>query len=96
MKEYYDILILENETKKDSMIFISQMNNNLNILLSNKNKEIDIMKENQKVFENIISIKDEEIDNQKKQIKILRTQKFVSYLITTSALALSGYIIITN
>ena len=58
MKEYYDILILENEAKKDSMIFISQMNNNLNILLSNKNKEIDIMKENQKVFENIISIKD--------------------------------------
>ena len=82
MKEYYDILILENEAKKDSMIFISQMNNNLNILLSNKNKEIDIMKENQKVFENIISIKDEKIDNQKKQIKkivfILQTLKDIT------------------
>lgn len=96
MKENYDILALGYAAKSDSLVYMTQLNSNLNVLLSNKDKEIGLMKENQMVFENIISIKDQEIAIHKKKIKILQTQKFVSYLLTSTALAFSGYIIVRN
>lgn len=96
MKENYDLLAWGYAAKSDSLVYMIQLNSNLDVLLSNKDKEIRIMKENQTVFENIITIKDQEISRQQKKIKILQTQKFVSYLITSTALAFSGYIIVRN
>lgn len=96
MKNDYDILKIELNAKKDSLDIVSQMNKNLEIVLKNKNEEIKLLNDNQTTFRSIVQVKEQEISTLKKQNKTLKTQKFVSYLISASALAFSGYLIITN
>jgi len=82
--------------KSDSLEFQTQVNENLKTVIANKDKELELIRENQKSYENIIKLKEEEIESLNKNIKILKTQKFVSYLISAGTLIFSGYILVIN
>jgi peptidoglycan hydrolase CwlO-like protein len=96
MKETYDLLVISYIAKSDSLEYLKQINTNLSTVISNKDKEIDLLNQNQKSYEKVVQVKEEEIKSLNNRIKTLKTQKFISYLLASGSLLFSSYILINN
>lgn len=82
MKEDYQLLKIKNQLTRDSLDIYIQMNTKKDEIILNKDKQIELEKENQNNFKGIIVEKDNQISEWKKKYKRERTLKIFSFGVT--------------
>jgi hypothetical protein len=79
MNEDYLALKNQYQIKNDSIVNLKEIVVKKDELLSNKNKEIDLMRSNEESYKGIIKEKDKQIAEYQRKYKIGKVKQYTSY-----------------
>ena len=79
LKEEYDLKKTQLWIATDSIRYLREIVVNKDVLISNKDREIFLMKSNEEAYKGIVKEKDNQISEYKRKYKSAKVQQYVGY-----------------